>query len=38
VGVDHAPAPLAEARARFPAARFVEADVARLPTTSVAST
>jgi SAM-dependent methyltransferase len=31
VGVDHAPEPLAEARARFPAARFVEADVARLP-------
>jgi SAM-dependent methyltransferase len=31
VGVDHAPAPLAEARARFPDARFVVADVARLP-------
>jgi hypothetical protein len=30
VGVDHAPGPLVEARARFPAARFVEADVARL--------
>lgn len=31
VGVDHAPAPLAEARARFPHARFLEADVGDLP-------
>jgi hypothetical protein len=31
VGVDRAAAPLAEARARFPAARFVQADVAALP-------
>jgi hypothetical protein len=31
VGVDHAAGPLAEARARFPTARFVEADVGRLP-------
>ncbi len=31
VGVDHAAAPLAAARARFPAARFLEADVAALP-------
>jgi SAM-dependent methyltransferase len=31
VGLDHAPGPLVEARARFPAARFVEADVGRIP-------
>jgi SAM-dependent methyltransferase len=31
VGLDHAPGPLAEARARFPAARFVEAEVGRIP-------
>ncbi len=31
VGVDHAPEPLALARSRFPGARFVEADVGRLP-------
>lgn len=30
VGVDHAPGPLAEARSRFPDARFLEADVAVL--------
>ena len=31
VGVDHAAAPLAEARARFPTATFLEADVGALP-------
>jgi SAM-dependent methyltransferase len=31
VGVDHAAGSLAEARARFPGARFLEADVASLP-------
>ncbi len=31
VGVDHAAAPLAEARARFPGATFLEADVGALP-------
>jgi len=31
VGVDHAAAPLAEARERFPDARFVEADLGALP-------
>jgi hypothetical protein len=31
VGVDHAPGPLAEARARFPGAAFLEADVGALP-------
>jgi len=31
VGVDHAPGPLAEARARFPAARFHLGDAAALP-------
>ncbi|MFN2322633.1 MAG: class I SAM-dependent methyltransferase [Trueperaceae bacterium] len=32
VGVDHAAAPLVEARARFPGATFLEADVGALPT------
>lgn len=31
VGIDHAAAPLAEARARFPEATFLETDVATLP-------
>lgn len=31
VGVDHAPGPLAQARRRFPAARFLERDVRDLP-------
>lgn len=31
VGVDHAPGPLGEARGRFPAATFLEADVGALP-------
>jgi len=31
VGIDHAAAPLAEARARFPGATFLEADVGALP-------
>ena len=31
VGVDHAPAPLAEARTRFPDATFLEVDVGALP-------
>ena len=33
VGVDHAPGPLAQARRRFPGARFLEHDVGALPET-----